>query len=200
MAILFGIQRFRMCLYGIRFKVITDHKPLVKLFSPGSTPPPRIERWVTRLMSYNYTVIYRPGSQNSADYLSRSNPLPQQVRRQVMAEDYINSVTHQALPKSLSLEEIAQHIAKDEELQHIKSCIQNGWKGTDCKSAFYSIRTAISVHQDVLLYNNRIIIPSSLRTLVISLAHEGHQGVVRTKQRLRAKVWWPGLNRDKKFL
>ena len=31
---------------------------------------------------------------------------------------------------------------------------------------------------------------------VVSLEHEGHQGVVKTKERLRTKVWWPGMDRD----
>ena len=30
----------------------------------------------------------------------------------------------------------------------------------------------------------------------IVLAHEGHQGMVRTKARLREKVWWPGMNKQ----
>ena len=28
----------------------------------------------------------------------------------------------------------------------------------------------------------------------LRLAHEGHQGIVKTKNRLRAKVWWPKMN------
>uniref|UniRef100_X2B2P8 Integrase zinc-binding domain-containing protein n=1 Tax=Capitella teleta TaxID=283909 RepID=X2B2P8_CAPTE len=27
----------------------------------------------------------------------------------------------------------------------------------------------------------------------MNLAHEGHQGAVRTKSRLREKVWWPRM-------
>ena len=37
------------------------------------------------------------------------------------------------------------------------------------------------------------------------MAHEGHQGIVKTKDRLRSKVWWPSMNamverQDKKCL
>ena len=46
------------------------------------------------------------------------------------------------------------------------------------------------------MLNNKIIIPSSLQQTVLKLAHEGHQGMVRTKQRLRSKVWWPKMNSD----
>ena len=28
----------------------------------------------------------------------------------------------------------------------------------------------------------------------IELAHEGHQGIVKTKDRLRSTVWWPHMN------
>ena len=40
------------------------------------------------------------------------------------------------------------------------------------------------------------MIPEILRDQVIHLAHEGHQGIVRTKQRLRTKVWWPRMDFD----
>ena len=30
----------------------------------------------------------------------------------------------------------------------------------------------------------------------MKLAHESHQGVAETKQLLREKVWWPGIDND----
>ena len=42
----------------------------------------------------------------------------------------------------------------------------------------------------------RIVIPKSLRGEVLRLAHEGHQGIVKMKNRLRAKVWWPKMDND----
>ena len=35
--------------------------------------------------------------------------------------------------------------------------------------------------------------PSTLWQVTLSNAHEGHQGIVRTKQMVREKVWWPGI-------
>ena len=40
----------------------------------------------------------------------------------------------------------------------------------------------------------RIVVPASFRKRVLELAHEGHQGIVKTKDRLRSKVWWPNMN------
>ena len=39
--------------------------------------------------------------------------------------------------------------------------------------------------------SRHIVIPESLQKHTIMLAHEGHQEMVRTKARLREKVWWP---------
>ena len=38
--------------------------------------------------------------------------------------------------------------------------------------------------------------PSKLRTRILKLAHEGHQGIVKTKMRLREKVWWPDMDKN----
>ena len=42
----------------------------------------------------------------------------------------------------------------------------------------------------------RLLIPRKLRERVLDLAHEGHQGLVKAKQRLRTKVWWAGIDKQ----
>ena len=37
----------------------------------------------------------------------------------------------------------------------------------------------------------RIALLPSLLERVLGLAHEGHQGIVKTNNRLRSKLWWP---------
>lgn len=36
----------------------------------------------------------------------------------------------------------------------------------------------------------------ALRSRTLNKAHQGHQGIVKTKQLLRSKVWWPGIDKD----
>mgnify|MGYP002804555297 CR=1 FL=1 len=38
------------------------------------------------------------------------------------------------------------------------------------------------------------MLPSNLWDRVIDLAHQGHQGVAKTKERLRPKVWFAGMD------
>lgn len=48
---------------------------------------------------------------------------------------------------------------------------------------------------EILLHDNRIVIPKDLQMRVIELAHEGHSGIVRTKQLLREKVYFAGIDK-----
>ena len=58
------------------------------------------------------------------------------------------------------------------------------------------VRSELSVTGKLVLRGTRIVIPSSLRERVLSLAHEGHPGIVSMKRRLRTKVWWPNCDKD----
>ena len=42
---------------------------------------------------------------------------------------------------------------------------------------------------------SRIVIPRSLQHRAISIAHEGHQGLVKTKQLIREKIWFPVIDK-----
>ena len=48
----------------------------------------------------------------------------------------------------------------------------------------------------LVLRGCRIVVPKKLRHRTLRLAHEGHLGIVKTKQRLREKIWWPEMDRD----
>ena len=58
------------------------------------------------------------------------------------------------------------------------------------------VRNELTYIGQVILRGTRIVIPNILRKRVLELAHEGHQGVVKMKERLRSKVWWPGVDKD----
>lgn len=39
-----------------------------------------------------------------------------------------------------------------------------------------------------------LVVPVTLQHTLVKLAHEGHQGIVRTKQWLRELYWWPDID------
>ena len=196
LAILFAIKRFRMYLYGMPFTVYTDHKLLVSMFTSVKCQlPPRIERWVAQLMPYNFKVLYLPGCKNSTDFLSRSNPLPDSHSRHNNVENYVNLIAEHNLTISLPLTTIQAETKKDPTLSSMQECLRTATYDNIPKN-YQPIRHHISSTNGLVLYKNKIVIPTSLQHTVMNLAHEGHQGIVRTKQRLRTKVWWPNMSCD----
>jgi hypothetical protein len=71
LAIVWATKYFRPYLYGRKFKIITDHKPLQYLMNIKE-PNSRLVRWRLRLEEYDYTITYEKGKLNTnADALSR---------------------------------------------------------------------------------------------------------------------------------
>ena len=84
----------------------------------------------------------------------------------------------------------------DKELQSVGRALQSGnWKDKSI-SAYFAVRHEITSVRGVLLRGHRLIIPISLRNRTLALAHRGHLGIVKTKQNLRTKVWWPRLDKE----
>lgn len=71
LAIVWSIKYFRPYLYGRKFKIRTDHKPLIYLFNMRD-PSSRLMKFRLALEEYNFEVEYVKGSDNAAaDALSR---------------------------------------------------------------------------------------------------------------------------------
>lgn len=70
-AIMYGVKQFRPYIYGRRFCIVTDHKPLTWLFSVKD-PSSRLLRWRIKLDEFDYEIKYKSGkTNNNADALSR---------------------------------------------------------------------------------------------------------------------------------
>lgn len=71
LAIVWAVKHFRPYLYARKFKVLTDHRPLVYLFGM-TNPSSRLTKFRLILEEYDFTVSYIKGSNNvTADALSR---------------------------------------------------------------------------------------------------------------------------------
>ena len=60
---------------------------------------------------------------------------------------------------------------------------------------YINVHHGHSIHNEIILFRNEIVISASLQTSIIPITHEREQGIVRTKQYLRQKAWWPGINK-----
>ena len=51
------------------------------------------------------------------------------------------------------------------------------------------------MHNSLLLYNERIVVPQALQGGTMACIHEGHQGIERCRMRAKNSVWWPGMSK-----
>ena len=61
LAIIFAVKKFHQYLYGRKFKIVTDHRPLVGLFNEIKPIPvttaARLQRWTLILSAYEYSIV-----------------------------------------------------------------------------------------------------------------------------------------------
>lgn len=193
-ALVWAVEHFDIFLYGKEFELITDHKPLEFIIGQKSKPCARIERWVLRLQSYKYKVVYQPGKTSIADPLSRLCKPSIDIRA---SEDeiHIYQIILNSKPTAIALKDVTEFSRNDQEILRVKQGINsNVWD--ESIKAYKLIESELCFYEDILLRSNKIVIPSELRKAVLDADHEGHPGIVAMKGRLRSKVWWPRIDKD----
>lgn len=76
----------------------------------------------------------------------------------------------------------------DADLQAVISFLSTAW-ANHIHIPYHTTRASLSFVNGLLLYEDRIVIPESMREEMLSRIHEVHQ---RTKM----SVWWPGIGND----
>ncbi|KAL3179027.1 hypothetical protein MRX96_038277 [Rhipicephalus microplus] len=65
----------------------------------------------------------------------------------------------------------------------------------DKLALFAQIKDDLTVSEiDIVLKRTTLVIPERAQAQILSLAHRGHQGLVKTKQWTREKLWFPGID------
>lgn len=193
LALVWAPEKFHFYLYGKFFWLITDHKPLVTIFGDRSKPCARIDRWKLRLMSYDYKVIYRPGKSNIADPLSRmcQNQTLCPSSYDEESERIVRLISSDVSPVAIPVIEIIEATKKDLDLLELIKWLPYPHKRWPKTLARYRlVANDLSTDGQIILKNQKIVIPRSLQKKILQLAHEPHLGIDAMKRRLREKVWW----------
>lgn len=203
LAIMFGVRRFHKYLYGRKFTLWTDNKPLSHIVAMEKGIPSmaaaRIQRWCLELAAYTYTVKHRPGAkQGNVDALSR---LPLQDSTQEVdpvAEEAaaVNQIVIEAMP--VTAKQIARGTRTDPVLSRVFEFMMLGWpESVEADLRLYESRKSeMSIEEGCLLWGTRVIIPGKYRSELLGLLHDQHPGIVRMKSIARLHCWWPNLDRD----
>ena len=128
-ALVYGTQKFHSYLYGRRFTLITDHKPLTSILGPKKGVPSvaaaRMQRWALLLAAYNYDIEFRPTAAHSnADALSRL-PLPDDCKQRSSETGLYHVRQIESLP--ITSHVIRQATQRDPTLSKVKEYVMKGW-------------------------------------------------------------------------
>ena len=206
LAICWACEKFCQYLIGLHFEILTDHKPLTSLLQHKRVDelPIRIQRFRIRLFRYSYVVNYVKGSEQLvADALSRG-PVLRHVQKDLnlcmIVEEFATS-SLQVLPISkVKLSLIVEKQLEDENLALVRKYVLDGWPVhvPSVLKSFKSVSSELTIVDNVLLKNARIVVPLSLRKNIIDCIHEGHQGIVKCLERARTTVWWHHMTSEVK--
>ena len=88
LSLIFGVKKFHQYLYGRKFMLVTDHKPLTAILGAKKGIPSlaaaRLQRWAVLLSVYQYEIRFKSTLEHAnADGLSRL-PLPTTVESKLV--------------------------------------------------------------------------------------------------------------------
>ncbi|XP_061706699.1 uncharacterized protein K02A2.6-like isoform X1 [Cydia pomonella] len=201
LAIVFSLQKLHQFLYGRHFTLRTDHKPLVSIFGSKQGIPAmvasRLQRWAIKLSAYTYNIEYIRTDANGADGLSRlpvpiknadslDGPPPEQT--------YLHFAHNELL---LDYHDVKKETQRDPILSRVLGYIRSSWP-TDVEirnlQPYFNRRLELYEELGCVMWGHRVVIPDGCRDRVLSVLHESHMGIVKTKAFARSYVWWPGID------
>ncbi|XP_022007185.1 uncharacterized protein LOC110906345 [Helianthus annuus] len=172
-AITQAISKWRQYLLGNKFTILTDQQSLKNLQHQVIQTPEQ-QKWLGKLLGFDFDILYRPGKLNTAaDALSR------------MPDSQLLALSSQ---EPSLLKDIHRANLSDSEAQTIIHQLTNA-----PSSAPFQLRDGL------LFYNNRLFVPatSNLRSQLLLEFHAsmvgGHAGVNRTFHRLSSNFYWPRM-------
>ncbi|XP_059048702.1 uncharacterized protein K02A2.6-like [Achroia grisella] len=197
LAIVFCLQKLHQYVYGRRFILRTDHKPLVSIFGPKHGIPAmaasRLQRWAIKIAAYSYEIEYVNTKDNAADGLSRL-PIQSKFPSSLPEQTYLH-FAHNALLMDHS--EIKLQTQRDSILSRILCYIRDGWPSVNevrTIQPFFNRKTELYEELGCIMWGHRVVVPECCRSVVLAELHEPHMGIVKTKALARSYVWWPGID------
>ena len=201
LSIVYGVKNFHQYLYGRKFTILSDHKPLKYLLGETRGIPllasARIQCWALMLSAYNYEIRHKPGNDHAnADGLS-CLPVPGHTTEVPVPGDVL--LLFRVLESTpVSAAQIRKWTDTDPVLSRVRRYLLSGWIKSDEPNLqpYHSRSSELSVQDGCVLWGSRVVVPKRGRETVLALLHEQHPGVTHIKWLERGYVWWPCIDRD----
>ncbi|XP_046399957.1 uncharacterized protein LOC124166472 [Ischnura elegans] len=180
LAVVWAVKYFRCYLYGRRFTVVTDHRPLRWLLTLKD-PTSRLIRWSLLLSEFEFEVHHRAGkAHQNADALSRA---------------YIGSAQPDYEP-IWDRQLIKEEQERDDDIRKVLEIVKQG------TSDDFRIDGGGLLYRKGKLEgrSDQLVVPRGMKGRVLQAYHNspwaGHMGIRRTLGGVMRNFWWKDVRKD----
>ena len=201
LAITWGLEQTKYFTLGCdQLLVATDHKPLVRIYGDKTLdeiPNTRLFRLKQRSLPWYFGVTHVPGKTNLAPDATSRHP-SSSTEDEIVIAAVIRNDTEKLT--SITWAHLSSETQADPHLSVVYQAVLAGFpdsfRDDPAASSYWQYRHSLHITDGVIIYNDRVVVPSSLRPNVLDALHAAHQGVSSMGLRARTIVFWPGMTHD----
>ena len=211
LGVIASIKQFHYYIYGRKFKVVVDHKPLVNIFKVQSKNN-RINRWASFLMDYDFETVYKQGKlHHLPDALSRNCDVDA-LMVAINALKTKKKVKDKILNKKPIFSEIfsKENVKLEQNKEERWKLLIKYLKGGEVPSCpprssldnFTLVDQCLyfSSKKDKATDNLKLVVPLSLQKDALKLVHDSqnsiHAGFLKTLFKAQGLFYWPNMVLD----
>ena len=101
--------------------------------------------------------------------------------------------TTETRSQSIDIDEIRHETLMDDTLNLVIKALKNNSRPKNSPSLhpFSKLSQELCMQNNILLKNDKIVLPKTLYKKAVSLVHQNHWGIDKTKHIIRESFWWP---------
>ena len=210
LAVAWGLEQTRFFTQGCDdLLVVTDHRPLVKIFGDRTLDKiakTRLFRLKQRTLPWQFSIMHMPGTSNQAADAASRHPSPSISINTLGVKDQLEHNLAAVIQReaaeisSLPWSRIVEETEKDVNMRALRQTVVGGFppsaKDLPHASPYWQFREALYISDGAVMFEDRVVVPPSLRRIVLTNLHAAHQGTSSMEIRARAIVFWPGITAD----
>jgi transposase InsO family protein len=190
-AIIYALKKFHAYLWGAKFEIHTDHKPLRSLFQ-SEIRSSKISRWSQQINEFQAPILYHPGKLNvRADMLSRIAAIEPSTPSPVIVPADIPDVW---VTDRIDLQDLARHQKEQFHDAYVEASQETDESPYIVQGSLLYTMAEPSHNAGRYL---RLLLPQQFRQKVIDRCHAevGHAAFLKTLSRVQEHYVWPGMRK-----